>query len=55
VQPGDTLWGISAALYGDGGMYKRIQRANTPLAANELTVGQIIELPNVHMIGEGPR
>jgi nucleoid-associated protein YgaU len=44
VVRGDTLWGISRRLYGDGLQYTRIIDANPGLTA-AIDVGQTIRVP----------
>ena len=47
VQPGNTLWGIASAAYGDGVMYVRVFDANKSQIrdADLIYPGQIFVLP----------
>lgn len=45
VKPGDTLWKIAAAHYGDGKKWHQIVQANPGLQPSQLKVGQTITLP----------
>ncbi len=45
VKPGDTLWKIAAAKYGDGRKWQQIVSANPGLTPQKLKVGQTIMLP----------
>ncbi len=47
VQPGDTLWGIAAAHYGDGVQWQRIYEANRDIVSDPalILVGQQLTLP----------
>lgn len=45
VKPGDTLYGIARATYGDGKQWTRIASANPGLSAKSLKAGQTITLP----------
>ncbi|MCK6525023.1 LysM peptidoglycan-binding domain-containing protein [Myxococcota bacterium] len=47
VQPGNTLWGISQATYGNGAWWEEIQRANAARGrdADELLIGERLTLP----------
>ena len=47
VQPGDTLWGIAAAHYGDGVQWQRIYEANRGIVSDPalILVGQQLTLP----------
>ncbi len=49
VQPGDTLWSISEAVYGTGGYFKALAEHNRALLphSHELTVGQKVMVPPV--------
>jgi len=47
VQPGDTLWAIAEANYGNGNQFSRIVRANpTQITDPDLiVVGQVLKIP----------
>ena len=45
VQPGDTLWRVAQAFYGDGNAYSRIVKANPHLHLQALRGGQILTVP----------
>ncbi|MCA0043754.1 LysM peptidoglycan-binding domain-containing protein [Celeribacter litoreus] len=47
VQPGNTLWGIASANYGDGNLYVRVFNANRDQIRNPDLIypGQIFQLP----------
>ena len=45
VQPGDTLWRVAQAFYGDGNAYPRIVKANPHLQPQALRGGQILTVP----------
>lgn len=47
VQPGDTLWGIAQATYGNGAWWEEIQRANASRGrdADALLIGERLTLP----------
>ena len=45
VQPGDTLWRVAQAFYGDGNAYLRIVKANPHLQPQALRGGQILTVP----------
>jgi hypothetical protein len=47
VQPGDTLWGIAQATYGNGAWWEEIQRANAARGrgGDELLIGELLTLP----------
>ncbi|MBK9371208.1 MAG: LysM peptidoglycan-binding domain-containing protein [Deltaproteobacteria bacterium] len=47
VQPGDTLWGIAQATYGNGAWWEEIQRANAARGrgADQLLIGELLTLP----------
>ena len=47
VQPGDTLWAIAEANYGDGSEYPLIVRANPTLISDPDVIfpGQILKIP----------
>jgi nucleoid-associated protein YgaU len=49
VQPGDTLWKIAEAQYGDGGKYAAIFEANRPMLENPDLIypGQSLRIPPV--------
>ena len=48
VQPGNTLWGISSDIYGDGVLYVRVFEANRDKIRdpNLIYPGQVFSLPN---------
>jgi proteasome lid subunit RPN8/RPN11 len=48
VAAGDTLWSIAESLYGDGTMYRHILRADAPVTADRLQVGQVLRVPDVN-------
>ncbi len=45
VKPGDTLFGIARASYGDGKQWNRIASANPGLSPQSLKAGQTITVP----------
>lgn len=45
IKPGDTLYSIAKAKYGDGKQWNRIVSANPGLNPQKLKVGQTITLP----------
>jgi proteasome lid subunit RPN8/RPN11/LysM repeat protein len=45
VQPGDTLWRVAQAFYGDGNAYPRIVKANPHLQPQALRGGQVLTVP----------
>ena len=47
VQPGDTLWGIAQATYGNGAWWEEIQRQNAARGrgADQLLIGERLTLP----------
>jgi hypothetical protein len=47
VQPGDTLWGIAQATYGNGAWWEELQRANAARGrgAEALLIGERLTLP----------
>ncbi len=47
VRPGDTLWAIAEANYGDGGLYTHIVRANPHLITDPDLIfpGQVLRVP----------
>ena len=47
VQPGDTLWGIAQATYGNGAWWEEIQRANAARGrgGDEVLIGELLTLP----------
>lgn len=49
VKPGDTLWAISAEMYGSGGKYMKIFEANTDILENpdRIKPGQKLVIPDL--------
>lgn len=47
VQAGDTLWGISQEVYGDGYSWTAIAHANNLTDPNVIIVGQKLTMPNI--------
>lgn len=47
VRPGDTLMSIAAALYGDGGQWRRIADANRIEDPRRLTPGRTLSIPRI--------
>lgn len=47
VRRGDTLWDISARLFGDPTVWPRLVVANPGLSARDLRAGQILMVPDV--------
>ena len=47
VVPGDTLWGIATAYYGDGSRYPEIAAANGIENPNLIFPGQVFTIPGV--------
>ena len=50
VVPGDTLWGIAVAFYGDGTRYPEIYNANISTIGNDpnlILPGQVLTIPGV--------
>ncbi len=47
VEPGDTLWAIATAAYGDGNRYPEIFEANKPMLADpdKIYPGQVLRIP----------
>ena len=47
VEPGDTLWAIATAAYGDGNRYPEIFEANKPMLADpdKIFPGQVLRIP----------
>ena len=45
VKPGDTLFHIAKARYGDGNLWKKIAAANPGLSPSTIKVGQKITIP----------
>ncbi len=47
VAPGDTLWAIATAAYGDGNRYNEIFEANKPMLkdADSIFPGQVLRIP----------
>lgn len=47
VRPGDTLWSIAEAAYGEGGHFSRIVRANADLITDPdlIFAGQVLKIP----------
>ena len=49
VVSGDTLWKISAEMYGNGAHYMKIYEANKPMLSdpNKIYPGQVLRIPNM--------
>ncbi len=49
VQSGDTLWGISKQMYGEGSKYMKIFEANTPMLKDpdKIYPGQVLRIPKL--------
>ncbi len=47
VEPGDTLWAIATAAYGDGNRYPEIFEANKPMLSDpdKIFPGQVLRIP----------
>ena len=47
VEPGDTLWAIATAAYGDGNRYPEIFEANKPMLSDpdKILPGQVLRIP----------
>ncbi len=47
VEPGDTLWAIATAAYGDGNRYPEIFEANKPMLSDpdKIYPGQVLRIP----------
>ena len=47
VEPGDTLWAIATAAYGDGSRYPEIFEANKPMLSDpdKIFPGQVLRIP----------
>jgi len=58
VKPGDTLWDLAKAVYGDGSRWKEIADANPGLTSRGLNPGSQIKLPpksqNDKLVGGDP-
>jgi len=46
IKAGDTLWSIAEQIYGDGSKCKEIEQCNDNIDANNLQIGQTINLPS---------
>jgi len=49
VKKGDTLWAISAEVYGNGAKYKEIFEANKPMLSHpdKIYPGQVLRIPDL--------
>jgi nucleoid-associated protein YgaU len=52
VKPGDSLWKIAVAQYGDGTMWKKIAITNALTHENQIEIGSRLTLPVVEGVGE---